>query len=84
VFVVFARFWPDSARTRIPRAKIAAIQKINLAALDVFIVLVFFYASLRRILFRIAGEAQRFGASDIARAPANRQAESSSESGKTH
>jgi hypothetical protein len=50
----------------------APIQKINLAALDVFIVLVLFYASVRWILFRIAGEAQRFGAGDIAQAPANK------------
>jgi len=60
VFVVFARFWPDSARTKIPRAKMAAIQKMNLAAFDIFIVFVLFYASVRWILFRIAGEALRF------------------------
>jgi hypothetical protein len=43
-FVVFARFWPDSARTKHPTAKMAATQKINRAAFDIFILLVFFYA----------------------------------------
>ena len=33
---------PDSARTKIPIAKMAATQKINRAALDIFIMLVFF------------------------------------------
>jgi hypothetical protein len=37
VFSVFARFSLDSARTRIPTAKMAASQKINRAALDIFI-----------------------------------------------
>jgi hypothetical protein len=41
VFVVFARFWPDSARTKHPTAKMAATQKINRAAFDIFILLVF-------------------------------------------
>jgi hypothetical protein len=72
VFVVFARLWPDSARIRNPTAKMAASQKINRAALDVFIVLLLFYASVRWILFRIAGEALRFSAGDIARAPATK------------
>jgi len=44
MFAIFARFSLDSARTRIPIAKIAASQKINRAALDVFILLVFFYS----------------------------------------
>jgi hypothetical protein len=72
VFVVFARFWPDSARTRHPTAKIAASQKINRAAFDIFILLVLFYASVRWILFRIAGEALRFNTQDVAQAPANK------------
>ena len=44
VFAVFARFSLDSARTKIPIAKMAASQKINRAALDILILL-FFYAS---------------------------------------
>jgi hypothetical protein len=39
VFGAVPRFWPDSARTKIPSAKMAAIQKINRAALDIFITL---------------------------------------------
>jgi hypothetical protein len=46
-FGAFARFSPDSARTKIPSAKMAAIQKINRAALDIFIILVFSCASVR-------------------------------------
>jgi hypothetical protein len=42
MFAVFARFSLDSARTRNPTAKMAATQKINRAALDVFILTVFF------------------------------------------
>ena len=42
VFAIFARFSLHSARTRIPIAKMAASQKINRAALDIFILLVFF------------------------------------------
>jgi hypothetical protein len=37
VFSVFARFSLDSARTRIPTVKMAASQKNNRAALDIFI-----------------------------------------------
>jgi|SRR6476660_1525037 len=44
VFAIFARFSLDSARTKIPIAKMAASQKINRAALDIFILLVLFYA----------------------------------------
>ena len=44
VFGAFARFSPDSARTKIPIAKMAATQKINRAALDIFILLILFYA----------------------------------------
>jgi hypothetical protein len=47
----------------------ATSQKINRAAFDIFIVLVLFYASVRWILFRIAGEALRFCAGNIAQAP---------------
>jgi hypothetical protein len=36
VFAIFARFSLDSARTKIPIAKMAASQKINRAALDIF------------------------------------------------
>jgi hypothetical protein len=42
VFATFARFSLDSARTKIPIAKMAASQKINRAALDIFILLVLF------------------------------------------
>jgi hypothetical protein len=42
VFSIFARFSLDSARTKIPIAKMAASQKINRAALDIFILLVLF------------------------------------------
>jgi hypothetical protein len=44
VFAIFARFSLHSARTRIPIAKMAASQKINLAALDIFILFILFYA----------------------------------------
>ena len=43
VFAIFARFSLDSARTKNPTAKMAATQKINRAALGIFILL-FFYA----------------------------------------
>jgi hypothetical protein len=66
-FGAFARFSPDSARTKIPSAKIAATQKINRAALDIFILLVLFYAPAFGIsLYRIAADALRFNARDIA------------------
>jgi hypothetical protein len=42
VFSIFARFSLDSARTKIPIAKMAASQKINRAALDIFILFVLF------------------------------------------
>jgi hypothetical protein len=55
-----APLWPDSARTKIPIAKMAVTQKINRAALDIFILLVFFYAPASGIsLFRIAAAALR-------------------------
>ena len=70
VFVVFARFWPDSARTRHPTAKMAASQKINRAAFDIFILLVFFYAPAFGIsLCRNAADALQFSAQDIEQAP---------------
>src|SRR6476620_463740 len=67
VFAIFARFSLDSARTKIPIAKRAASQKINRAALDIFILLVFFYALASGIsLCRIAADGLRFSAPDIA------------------
>ena len=48
MFSAVVRFWPDSARTKIPSAKTAATQKINRAALDIFILLVLFYAPALR------------------------------------
>src|SRR3954471_1245409 len=75
VFAVFARFSLDSARTKIPIAKIATSQKINRAALDIFILLVFFYAPAFGIsLCRNAADSLRFSARNIAQAPATRQA----------
>jgi hypothetical protein len=44
VFAIFARFSLDSARTKNPSAKMAASQKINRAALGIFILLVLSYA----------------------------------------
>jgi hypothetical protein len=67
VFGIRALFWPDSARTKIPSAKIAATQKINRAALDIFILLVLFYAPAFGIsLYRIAADALRLDSWDIA------------------
>ena len=67
VFAIFARFSLDSARTKIPIAKMAPTQKINRAALDIFILLVLFYAPASGIsLCRIAADALRFSASDLA------------------
>src|SRR5882762_1570191 len=66
VFAIFARFSLDSARTKIPIAKMAASQKINRAALDIFIMLVLLYAPASGIsLCRIAADALRFSAPDI-------------------
>jgi len=51
----------------------AAIQKINRAALDIFILLVLFYAPASGIsLCRIAADALRFSAPDIAQATAKK------------
>jgi hypothetical protein len=41
---MFARFSPDSARTKTPVAKMAATQKINLTAFDIFMLPVLFCA----------------------------------------
>jgi hypothetical protein len=73
VFAVFARFSLDSARTKIPIAKMAASQKINRAALDIFILLILFYAPAFGIsLYRIAADALRFSAPDVAQATAKK------------
>src|SRR5258707_10816987 len=75
VFGVFARFSPDSARTKNPIAKMAVTQKINRAALDIFILLVLFYAPASGIWWcRIAADALRFYlcARDIAQALAKK------------
>jgi hypothetical protein len=73
VFAIFARFSLDSARTKIPIAKMAATQKINRATLDIFIMLVLFYAPASGIsLCRIAADALRFSAWDIAQALAKK------------
>ena len=78
VFAIFARFSLDSARTKIPIAKMAASQKINRAALDIFILLVFFFAPAFGIsLCRIAADALRFSAPDIAQALAKNASRSS-------
>jgi hypothetical protein len=49
VFGEVARFPPDSARTKIPSAKMAATQKINRAALDIFIL--WFFSTRQRLGF---------------------------------
>src|SRR6266480_2794991 len=73
VFGVRALFWPDSARSKIPIAKMAATQKINFAALDIFILLVLFYAPAFVIsLCRIEADAPRFSTRDIAQALAKK------------
>ena len=73
VFAIFARFSLDSARTKIPIAKIATSQKINRAALDIFILLVFFYAPAFRIsLCRTAADVLRFNNRNVAQAAATK------------
>ena len=58
---MLVRLSPDSARTKNPSAKMAVTQKINRAALDIFILLVFFYAPASGTsLCRIAADALRF------------------------
>ena len=73
MFDVFARLSLDSARTKIPSAKMAVTQKINRAALDIFILLVLFYAPAFGIsLCRIAADALRFSSRNLAQAPAKK------------
>src|SRR5882724_9269194 len=73
VWGVLALLWPDSARTKNPIAKMAVTQKINRAALDIFILLILFYAPAFGIsLYRIAADALRFNARDIAQALAKK------------
>jgi hypothetical protein len=68
-----ALLWPDSARTKTPIAKMAVTQKINRAALDIFILLILFYAPAFGIsLYRSAADALRFSAQDIAQPPAKK------------
>src|SRR6476660_8927691 len=78
VFAIFARFSLDSARTKIPIAKIAASQKINRAALDIFILLVpFFYAPALGIsLCRNAADALRLSTRNLRKGLQTTQAES--------
>src|SRR4029077_7373119 len=73
VFAIFPRFSLDSARTKIPIAKMAASQNINRAALDIFILLVFFHAPAFGIsLCQIAADALRFSSQNIAQAAAKK------------
>jgi hypothetical protein len=73
---MLVRFWPDSARTKNPSAKMAVTQKINRTALDIFILLVLSYAPAFGIsLCRIAVGALRFGAQDLAQGPAKKASE---------
>jgi cytochrome b561 len=68
-----ALLWPDSARTKNPIAKMAANQKINRAALDIFILVVLFCAPAYGIsLCRTAADALRFSNRNIAQAPAKK------------
>jgi hypothetical protein len=71
MFAIFARFSLDSARTKIPIAKMAASQKINRAAFDIFIVLVLFFSApaLGISLCRNAADALRFSSQNNAQAP---------------
>jgi hypothetical protein len=82
---MLARFWPDSARTRNPSAKIAVTQKIKRAPLDIFILLVLFYAPAFGVS---CVETQLTHCGSITeilrRRPQRRQAESFSNSGKTY
>jgi hypothetical protein len=77
VFAVFARFSLDSARTKIPTAKMAASQKISRAALDIFILLVFFYAPALGIsLCRNAADTLRLSTRNLRKRLQTTQAES--------
>jgi hypothetical protein len=77
MFSAVVRFWPDSARTKIPSAKTAATQKINRAALDIFILLVLFYAPALRG-FYVESQPALYGSMSgiLRRHPRRRQAES--------
>jgi hypothetical protein len=61
-------FPPDSARTKNPVATMTTTQNINLAAFGIFMLLVRFCAPASGFFYRIAADALRFGASDIAQA----------------
>jgi hypothetical protein len=67
---MLVRLSPDSARTKNPSAKMAVTQKINRAALGIFILLVLFYAPALGIsLCRNAADALRFSSRNLAQAP---------------
>jgi hypothetical protein len=84
-FAMFARFSPDSARTKNPSAKMAVTQKINRAALDIFILLVLFYAPAFGISC-VESQLTLCGSMPgiLRRRLRKRQAESFSNSGKTY
>jgi hypothetical protein len=84
VFAIFARFSLDSARTKIPIAKMAVSQKINRAALDIFI-LVLFYAPAFGI-YCVESQLTHCGSvlRSLRRRQRKRQAKSLSNSGKTY
>ena len=79
-----ALLWSDSARTKNPIAKMAATQKINRAALDIFILLVLSCAPAYGILCRTAPDALRFSNGNIAQAPATKASRILNSSGKTY
>ena len=73
VLGTLARFWPDSARTKKAVATMTVTQKINLAAVDIFILLALSYTPAFGIsLCRNAADALRFSARDIAQALAKK------------
>jgi len=82
---MLVRLSPDSARTKNPSAKMAVTQKINRAALDIFILLVLFCASACGIH---CIESQLTLCDSVTgilrRRLRKRQAESLSDSGKTY
>jgi len=70
------RFPSDSARTKNPVATMTATQNINLAAFEIFMLLILFYAPAFAISFcRIAVGALRFGAQDLAQGSAKKASE---------
>ena len=82
---IFARLSPDSARTKNPSAKMAVTQKIKRAPLDIFILLVLFYAPAFRISCVETQLTLCGSITEILRSrPRRRQAESFSNSGKTY